>query len=112
MEWLTMSRVFLFLAWTTCIFLLHYAAKASAAEPVLPQGDAPPPVANAHFPDRLHAFVWRNWNAVEPAKLAAIVCASVDDITTIATSMALPAEPVVSPDLKTRGYATLIRRNW
>lgn len=107
-----MSRIFLFLAWTTCIFLLHYAAKASAAETVLPHGDAPLPVANAHFPDRLHAFVWRNWAAVEPAKLAAIVGASVDDITAIATSMGLPAEPVVSPHLMTRGYATLIRRNW
>src|SRR5579884_4445528 len=30
----------------------------------LPVGSAPAPVALPHFPDRLHAFVWRNWPLV------------------------------------------------
>ncbi|MFO7973343.1 MAG: hypothetical protein R6V12_01765 [Candidatus Hydrogenedentota bacterium] len=107
-----MSRIFSCLTWTTCIFLLPCPDNALAEETVLPHGNAPLPVAYKHFPNRLHAFVWRNWNAVEPAKLAAIVGTSVDNITALAVSMGLPAEPAVSPALKKRGYATLIRRNW
>jgi len=111
MEVLTMSRILSSLTWT-CVFLIPCAAKASAEETVLPYGDAPQPVSIGHFPDRLHEFIWRNWNAVEPAKLADILGASVEQVTAVATSMGLPAEPAVSPDLKKRGYATLIRRNW
>ena len=33
----------------------------------LPRGTAPRPVPFPHFPDRLHAFVWRNWQLV-PAR--------------------------------------------
>ena len=88
------------------------AAWAATDDAALPHGDAPPPVTFAHFPDTAHAFVWRNWNAVEPAKLAEVLGAPVEDITAMAVSMGLPAEPAVSPDLKKRGYATLIRRNW
>jgi len=106
-----MSRILLCVMWT-CIFLLHGTTRGAAEETVLPHGNAPEPVTSEHFPNRLHAFVWRNWNAVEPAKLADILGASVEDVTALATSMGLPAEPVVSPDLKKRGYATLIRRNW
>jgi hypothetical protein len=64
-----------------------------------------------HFPDRIHEFVWRNWNAVEPAKLAKILGASVQDITTLAESMGLPPS-AVPPEQMERGYITLIRRNW
>ena len=34
------------------------------AEP-LPVGAHPPAVGTPHFPDRLHAFVWRNWGLVQ-----------------------------------------------
>jgi hypothetical protein len=27
----------------------------------LPKGSSPAPLSFPHFPDRLHAFVWRNW---------------------------------------------------
>ncbi len=96
----------------TLTVILCCAAWAAADDGVLPHGDAPPPVTFAHFPDTAHAFVWRNWNAVEPAILAEVLGATVDDITAMAVSMGLPAEPVLSPELKRRGYATLIRRNW
>src|ERR1035441_3636144 len=41
------------------------AAGLTAAD--LPRGSAPKPVLFPHFPDRLHAFVWRNWPLV-PAR--------------------------------------------
>ncbi|MCC7083486.1 MAG: hypothetical protein IT427_00600 [Pirellulales bacterium] len=78
----------------------------------MPRGDAKSAIVSGYFPNRLHEFVWRNWNAVEPADLAKVLNTSVDDVTAIAVSMGLPAQPIVPPEMKTRGYVTLIRRNW
>lgn len=78
----------------------------------LPKGGAPPAIVLGHFPDRTHEFVWRNWNAVDPAKLAKILGASVEQVTAVAESLGLPREPVVPPEQRERGYITLIRRNW
>ena len=83
-----------------------------ASETVLPEGSAPAPVVSRHFPDRVHAFVWRNWNAVEPARLAKILGTSVDQVKALAASMGLPPAAAIPPEMKTRGYITLIRRNW
>ena len=59
------------MAWAwTCILLFGWADHGAAAEAVLPEGSAPAPIVSRHFPDRVHEFVWRNWNAVAPAKLA------------------------------------------
>jgi hypothetical protein len=87
-------------------------AIGAAGESILPEGDAPAALVSGHFPSRVHEFVWRNWGAVEPAKLAKILGASVQDVTAVAESMGLPANPVVAPELRERGYITLIRRNW
>jgi len=95
-----------------CIAFVDWAAAGSALEDVLPKGEAPAPIASRHFPDRVHEFVWRNWNAVEPAKLAKILGATVREITEMGESMGLPQATPVPSELKERGYITLIRRNW
>ncbi len=95
-----------------CVLICCFSAKASGEDAVLPHGNAPEPVVNQHFPDAVHAFVWRNWSAVEPEKLAQILGTSVENVTSLAVSMGLPEDAAVSPDLMRRGYATLIRRNW
>lgn len=46
------------------ILLCAWLACSAAAD--LPAGSAPKALEFEHFPDRLHAFVWRNWNVVEP----------------------------------------------
>ncbi|MGI8782087.1 MAG: hypothetical protein ACR2L2_00340 [Acidobacteriota bacterium] len=92
--------------------LFCWTSDSSAQETVLPQGDARASIVSRHFPDRVHEFVWRNWNAVEPAKLAKILGASMQDITALATSMGLPPDAIVPPEQRERGYITLIRRNW
>jgi hypothetical protein len=46
----------------------------------LPMGPAPEPVDLPHFPDRLHAYVWRNWTLVPAERLAAVVGAKPEDI--------------------------------
>ncbi len=83
-----------------------------AAEVTLPQGSAPAAIVSRHFPDRVHEFVWRNWNAVEPAKLAKILDTSTENVIAIAASMGLPSMATIPPEMMTRGYITLIRRNW
>ena len=95
-----------------CLVLFCLVGQSSAQEAVLPHGDAPAAIASRHFPDRIHEFVWRNWSVVEPAKLARILGATVQDISALAGSMGLPAEVTIPPEMRERGYITLIRRNW
>jgi hypothetical protein len=94
-----------------CLVLFSWAMPSFAQDAVLPEGEAKDAIVSRHFPDRLHEFVWRNWNAVEPAKLAKILGASVQEITALAESMGLPPA-TVAPEQRERGYITLIRRNW
>ena len=84
----------------------------AAGDSVLPHGPGAPAIASQHFPDRAHEFVFRNWKAVPPAKIAAILGASVPDVAALAVSMGLPAEADVPPAMRARGYVSLIRRNW
>ncbi|MDD4869207.1 MAG: hypothetical protein PHR77_01505 [Kiritimatiellae bacterium] len=103
--------IMVFAAWTYNVFVCR-AGDSSARETVLPQGEARESIVSRHFPDRVHEFVWRNWNAVELSKLAAILGTSVDNVQVLATSMGLPPAAAIPPEMKTRGYITLIRRNW
>jgi hypothetical protein len=107
-----MVRKKLFFTALMCAVVLSWIGDGSAAEATLPEGSAPAALASAYFPDRIHEFVWRNWNAVEPAKLAKILGASVEDITALAESMGLLPDATIAPEQRERGYITLIRRNW
>ena len=51
----------------------------------------PTRMVSEYFPNRMYEFVWRNWNAVEPAKLAKILGTSVENVEALAESMGLPA---------------------
>ena len=64
------------------------------------------------FPDRISAFVWRNWGLVPKGRLAETVKAKESDLTAIATDMGLEADPVVPPEWRRKGYITVLRRNW
>lgn len=103
-------KTILFTAVLACLFVVQQPARAAESE--LPQGAASPALVSRHFPDRLHEFVWRNWGAVEVEKLAAVAGATPNDITAIAVSMGLPPDMPVEPQMRERGYVTLIRRNW
>ncbi len=84
----------------------------ASAESILPQGEAHEALIAGYFPDRLHEFVWRNWTAVAPAKLARVVGAMEQEIAAVAESMGLPPVETVPSEMLERGYITLIRRNW
>ncbi|MGA2617583.1 MAG: hypothetical protein ABSF26_08245 [Thermoguttaceae bacterium] len=92
--------------------LLGAAALAGATEPQLPMGAAPAAVATPHFPSRVHALVWRNWQVVEPRKMAEVLGTSVENVAALAASMGLPPAAAIPPQMKTRGYISILRRNW
>ena len=83
---------------------------ASAAE--LPAVSNRQPVPTPHFPDRLHAVVWRNWGLVTPERIADVLGTERAKVVEIATSMGLPQSAPVPPEMEERGYITILRRNW
>src|SRR2546422_424876 len=82
----------------------------SAAE--LPTGSSPPALKLSHFPDPLHAFVWRNWPLVPVERMAAVVSASPAQIVQLGRAMGLPAPPRLTREQQRRSYITVIKRNW
>lgn len=78
----------------------------------LPHGPTPEPVATPHFPSRLHAFVWRNWELVPPDVMAGAIGATPGQILALGAAMGLPDPPEISEDQRRRSYITVIRRNW
>ena len=78
----------------------------------LMRGSHPKALDCPHFPTRLQAVVWRNWELVPPERLAAVLETSADNVIALAAHMGLRVPPVVRPEWLTRGYVTLIRANW
>ncbi len=101
---------FLTRCFTFCAAVILIPLAVQAEEP-LPVGSHPNALETPHFPDRLHAFVWRNWQLVDPQRLAEVVGTSEENISQIAESMGLPVGGAES-QMRERGYITLIRRNW
>lgn len=78
----------------------------------LPVGRAPQPIRDPHFPDTLHAVIWRNWDFVDVGHLAGILRATPQQITEIARSMGLPPQRPITPENQKRNYMSILRRNW
>ena len=78
----------------------------------LPKGAAPSPVEFPHFPDRLHAFVWRNWQLVPTERLAKVVGTNPREILRIGRAMGLSGPPRITADQQRRSFITVIKRNW
>lgn len=83
-----------------------------SAQYELPRGSNPTAIEFEHFPSRLHAFVWRNWNLVETSKLASILECQGSQVAEIARSMGLEAQRKIPSSHKQQLYITIIRRNW
>ena len=102
-------KVLIFLS----VFVLSVAA--AAASDVVPLPGEPctrAPVPCAPFPDRMSAYVWRNWFCVPKERLASVVGATVEDIEAVAREMGLPPQPRILPEWRRKGYITVVRRNW
>src|SRR3954467_1445284 len=92
--------------------LLMVCVLVGVANAELPVGSSPKAVEFPHFPTHVHAFVFRNWNSVESARLAKIVGTRAEKIRAMAESMGLPGEEAIPAMYKSRLYLSLIRRNW
>ena len=100
-------------------FVILSAVSYSDVLPVYPPIDKLPGQSDQagvkldHFPSMLHAFIWRNWGLVPTARLAEVVGTSERNVCKIAVSMGLEARPEVdSIWTSSKGYITLLRRNW
>ena len=65
-----------------------------------------------HFPDRLHQFVWRNWELANADRMAQVAGCRREDILAVGRSMGLPPKPELSGDQLRRIYVTVVRQNW
>ncbi|MDD5664023.1 MAG: hypothetical protein PHT71_07190, partial [Victivallaceae bacterium] len=71
------------------------------------------PLEFMHFPTRMQAVIWRNWNIVSLKSLAFTLKATEKQIIDIASKMGLVFENDAPHELwKQRGYITIIRMNW
>ena len=94
------------------VCLVALAVPACAADLMPGQPETKAPITVAPFPDRLSAYVWRNWFVVPTDRLAAVVKATPRQLVEIACEMGLPEKPVVLPEWRRKGYITVVRRNW
>ncbi len=78
----------------------------------LPMGSAPAPIPLPHFPNRLHAFVWRNWEMVSLERMADVLETTPEKVRDIGLSMGLPPHVRPPAEYQQRGYISIIRRNW
>jgi len=86
--------------------------RAPAEEIALPVGANPAALSFPHFPDAAHAVIWRNWGLVSADDLARVLETSGDEVRAAAAAMGLPPSDATSDLFRSRGYITLIRRNW
>jgi hypothetical protein len=101
-------------------FLIHSAVAplawrthlAGFVEQAQEKQEAPLPIAEPHFPDRLHLFVWRNWELANVDRMAQVLATTQEKVLEIGSSMGLPAKPRLSADQLRRVYVTVIRQNW
>jgi hypothetical protein len=78
----------------------------------LPTGASPPALPLDHFPTRLHALVWRNWQITPVERIAKTVGAQPEQVIAIGHSMGLAGPPEISDKQWRRSYITVIRANW
>ena len=93
-----------------CAVNLFWVTGVSAE--ALPRGGAPAALEFDHFPDRLHAFVWRNWELVSLERMACVLETTPAKVRDIGLSMGLPPHVRPPAHYRQRGYISIIRRNW
>lgn len=92
--------------------MLHVVLSAVLSAVSLPAGPSPEPVPVPHFPDRVHAFVWRNWQLVPTEIMARVLGTAQEEVIGLGHAMGLEGPPAITPEQRQRSYITVIRRNW
>jgi hypothetical protein len=98
---------------STLLLSQPWLARLNAQGVAIEQGaPTPQPIPEPHFPDRLHLFIWRNWELVNTDRLAQVLGTSPEKVLEIGASMGLPKKIELSDDHRRRIYITVIRQNW
>jgi len=91
----------------------RYSAMDYPAADKLPGRVEQEGVKAEHFPSMMHTFIWRNWGLVPASRMAKVLSTSERNVRRVAVSMGLEARPEVDPVwTSSKGYITLLRRNW
>jgi hypothetical protein len=72
----------------------------------------PEAVSEPQFPDRLHLFIWRNWELANADRMAKVLGTTPEKVLAIGAAMGLPPKPTLTEDQLRRMYITAIRQNW
>ncbi|MGL6194037.1 MAG: hypothetical protein ACRC2T_04360, partial [Thermoguttaceae bacterium] len=107
-----MKKLLIISGFLAAFSLMTKQLPAEEVVPPLPVGAYMPAIPADYFPSRTHAFVFRNWTVVPAEKIASVLKTDTEKVREIADSMGLAADPVISPEMKKRGYITVLRRNW
>ena len=78
----------------------------------IPVGNAKPTLEFPFFPARHLSVIWRNWNLVSPAKIAAALETTEENVIADAEAMGLIRDDSNLQIYGERGYQTIIRTNW
>lgn len=78
----------------------------------IPVGNAKPTLDFPFFPAKHLAVIWHNWNLVSPAKIAAALETTEENIIADAEAMGLIRDDSNLQIFAERGYQTIIRTNW
>lgn len=113
-----MRRIFTRILSVCALFLVIFTSGILMAGPedrgdvsILPVGSAPKALDAPHFPNRLCAFVWRNWNLLELDALARTLETTPANVEVLAAKLGLP--PYQKPQWQSdQIYITILRRNW
>lgn len=92
-----------------CFLSMPYQLSAQGK---LPLGSHPPALSFDHFPNRLFAFVWRNWNLIGVEKMASLLHCKSWEVRDMAQAMGLQEAKPLYPTYTKQLYITLLRRNW
>ncbi|MDB6070403.1 MAG: hypothetical protein JWL81_1574, partial [Verrucomicrobiales bacterium] len=79
---------------------------------VLPEGAARAALEAGWFPNRMHAFIWRNQGLVAMDRLAAVLGCTEEEVAGVARGMGLEKCDPPGETLRRRSHLTIIRRNW
>ncbi len=98
---------------STLLLTQPWLGRLEAQEVPIEHGaPAPEPIPEPHFPDRLHLFIWRNWELANTDRMAEVLGTTSENVLESGASMGLPKKIELSEDQLRRIYITVIRQNW
>ncbi|WP_236977965.1 hypothetical protein [Membranihabitans maritimus] len=101
-------KIFIF----SFVFMWVSLFKYGCSQESLPLGSHPSSLEFDHFPNKIFAFIWRNWNLVDIKKMAEVIECHPRDVLEVGYSMGLSEPLNPSRKYQKQLYITIIRRNW